>query len=412
MNTFGQSRLAVVVSPRPAAEWHPRQPGPLSRAQSGRGSGPARPGRSALRTDLRRLARPRGHCRLRARPERRRSRRDGARHLSPGRGSQRLAVECPGSRSVSEPPPDGDDSGGPPHQGVSVGVIWSCPPIATRSAAPEVVHDPSTRLDAGARPRDLPCRCPRSFGSSSTRRTTPTPLLRYAQLQQQYAQLVTTYQQIRTQYLLLQQQAQRLPFDMTARYRSLASPWLPFTAPNAYGTTTPWIRRGEHRPGSVRRAYTRATQPLLSYAGAIARLSADEAARVRDALRPRAARGRQRHPRPRSARIPARPSAAPSRPRSAFWKPTPTRPTPTSQYPDRGAQQNQRDGRHVSAPGQRREQRPGVAAGATTARGDGTPRSGGRKASTLTSRFSPRRARSWRVPPRRPPTALTTFRIP
>ena len=60
-------------------------------------------------------------------------------------------------------------------------------------------------------------------------------LLRYAELQQTYAQLVTTYQQIRTQYLLLLQQAQRLPFDMSARYRAVANPWMPFTAANAYG---------------------------------------------------------------------------------------------------------------------------------------------------------------------------------
>jgi hypothetical protein len=105
-------------------------------------------------------------------------------------------------------------------------------------------------------------------------------LLRYAQLQQQYAQLVTTYQQIRTQYLLLQQQAQLLPVNMTARYRSLASPWLPFTAPAAYGTTTSWILTANTGPGAAA-AYARATQPLLSYAGAIARLSIDEAARVR-----------------------------------------------------------------------------------------------------------------------------------
>src|SRR5258708_24987056 len=66
-------------------------------------------------------------------------------------------------------------------------------------------------------------------------------LLRYAELQQTYVQLVTTYQQIRTQYLLLQQQAQRLPFDMSARYRAEANPWLPFSAANAYGLTSGWI---------------------------------------------------------------------------------------------------------------------------------------------------------------------------
>src|ERR1700680_361215 len=66
-------------------------------------------------------------------------------------------------------------------------------------------------------------------------------LLRYAELQQQYAQLVTTYQQIRTQYLLLRQQAQAVPVDMNIRYRSMATPWLPFSALDAYGTTAGWI---------------------------------------------------------------------------------------------------------------------------------------------------------------------------
>jgi hypothetical protein len=105
-------------------------------------------------------------------------------------------------------------------------------------------------------------------------------VLRYGQLQQQLAQLIATYQQIRTQYLLLQQQAQRLPVNMTARYQSLASPWLPLTAPTAYGTTAPWILSANTGPGAAA-AYTRATQPLLGYGGALGRLSADEAARVR-----------------------------------------------------------------------------------------------------------------------------------
>ena len=105
-------------------------------------------------------------------------------------------------------------------------------------------------------------------------------LLRYAQLQQQLTQLITTYQQIRTQYLLLLQQSQLLPVNMLARYKSLASPWLPFTAPNAYGTTTPWILTANTGPGAAA-AYALATQPLLGYGGALGRLSAEEAARVR-----------------------------------------------------------------------------------------------------------------------------------
>jgi hypothetical protein len=105
-------------------------------------------------------------------------------------------------------------------------------------------------------------------------------LLRYAELQKQYTQLVTTYQQIQTQYLLLLQQTQRLPVDMHARYRTLPSAWLPFTAANAYGLTTGWIAAA--RTGLAASAgYTRATQPLIPYGGAIRQLSADEAARVK-----------------------------------------------------------------------------------------------------------------------------------
>src|SRR5712691_9649120 len=66
-------------------------------------------------------------------------------------------------------------------------------------------------------------------------------LLRYAQLQQQFTQLVNTYTQLRTVYLLLLQQSQGLQGDRSARYRSAASSWQPFTAPTAYGTTAPWI---------------------------------------------------------------------------------------------------------------------------------------------------------------------------
>ena len=105
-------------------------------------------------------------------------------------------------------------------------------------------------------------------------------LLRYAQLQAQYAQLVTTYQQIRTQYLLLEQQSHRLPFDLDARYRSLPTPWLPFAADGAYGTTAGWILTANngHEASS---SYTQATQLLQPYGSALDALSAEEGARVR-----------------------------------------------------------------------------------------------------------------------------------
>jgi hypothetical protein len=105
-------------------------------------------------------------------------------------------------------------------------------------------------------------------------------LLRYAELEQQYTQLVTTYQQIRTQYLLLKQQSQLLPVDMNARYRAMPTPWLPFEATNAFGTTATWILAANNGH-EASTAFAAATQALKDYGAAIGTLSADEAARVR-----------------------------------------------------------------------------------------------------------------------------------
>ena len=78
VNTFGQSRLAVtfhrVILPNGAHVDLDDVPRP----QPGRRPRPARPGGSPLRADLRRVARPRGDRRLRARAEQRRPRRHGA----------------------------------------------------------------------------------------------------------------------------------------------------------------------------------------------------------------------------------------------------------------------------------------------------------------------------------------------
>jgi hypothetical protein len=104
-------------------------------------------------------------------------------------------------------------------------------------------------------------------------------VLRYQQLQAQYAQLVSTFQQIRTQYLLLRQQAQILPFEMNARYRSLPTPWLPFSATEIYGTTSGWIRTVNNgHDADV--GYSRATQPLQSYDTTMNQIAADEALRI------------------------------------------------------------------------------------------------------------------------------------
>jgi hypothetical protein len=66
---------------------------------------------------------------------------------------------------------------------------------------------------------------------------------------------------------------------MNARYRSIPTPWLPFSATNTYGTTALWIRAANtgHEASA---AYTLATQPLGDYGAAMGALSPDEAARV------------------------------------------------------------------------------------------------------------------------------------
>jgi hypothetical protein len=104
-------------------------------------------------------------------------------------------------------------------------------------------------------------------------------VLRYEQLQQQLAQLITTYQQIRTQYLLLKKQAEKLPFSLESRYRSLRTPWRPLVATSVFGKTTTWIDAA-NTGQDVLSAFTTATQTLGTYGGALARLSTDETARV------------------------------------------------------------------------------------------------------------------------------------
>ena len=181
-------------------------------------------------------------------------------------------------------------------------------------------------------------------------------LLRYAELQQQYTQLVTTYQQIRTQYLLLNRQAQLLPLDMNARYRSMPTPWLPFSAADAYGTTAGWILTANNGHDAAA-GYALATQPLLSYGGAMSGLSIEEQARVQtryDRIQLSDAsithglealgylRGHQ----------PSVEATVESLEDDTYSS------NPDPQHADRGAQQDQRHHGHVRAPGEGREQRP------------------------------------------------------
>ena len=104
-------------------------------------------------------------------------------------------------------------------------------------------------------------------------------LLRYYELQQQLFELISTYEQIRTQYLLLKQQAQKLPFSLAARYKSLATPWVPLIGASTYGRTAPWLLSATTGANAVA-AFTQATQALQPYGAGLAGLSAAEIARI------------------------------------------------------------------------------------------------------------------------------------
>ena len=269
-------------------------------------------------------------------------------------------------------------------------MTWSCPPIAPAFPCLEVVHDSSSSCSA-------PCSlvalaAPVSaqlFGGIVYDPTNyANAVLRYEQLQQQLAQLITTYQQIRTQYLLLLQQSQQLPVQTWTRgIAACATPWLPLSAPTAYGTTTAWIDAANTGPGAAARLRARDAAAARRTPAPSRGCPPTEAARVAHALRPRSnsrtaasthglealglpAGPRRRrgdhHPQPRRRRV--RDDAA-------------------LQHADRGAQQDQRDGRHVGAAGEGHEQRAGVAPRAAAARGDRASRGGRRRASTRTSRF-------------------------
>lgn len=100
------------------------------------------------------------------------------------------------------------------------------------------------------------------------------------QLQQQYAQLVQTYNMIRNQYDQMVWMAKRVPVNMAARYRALATPWRTSSASNTYGTTAGWIA-GINTGTGVASGYSRATQSLAAYGSALGSIPADQLERVK-----------------------------------------------------------------------------------------------------------------------------------
>jgi type IV secretion system protein TrbJ len=100
------------------------------------------------------------------------------------------------------------------------------------------------------------------------------------QLQQQYAQLVQTYQMVRSQYEQMIWMAQKVPVNMAARYRALATPWQNSTATSTYGTSGGWVV-GINTGVGVSDGYAIATQPLSAYGSALGNMPADQQGRIK-----------------------------------------------------------------------------------------------------------------------------------
>ena len=98
----------------------------------------------------------------------------------------------------------------------------------------------------------------------------------FAQAVQQVIQLTKQVDQLTRQYLVLRSQyeqmlwnARRVPVNMVARYRAVATPWAAGSASNTYGTAGPWVLAA-NTGVNVAAAYARTTEPLRSYGATLA----------------------------------------------------------------------------------------------------------------------------------------------
>jgi hypothetical protein len=100
------------------------------------------------------------------------------------------------------------------------------------------------------------------------------------QLERQYAELVQTYEMVQNQYEQLKWMAQRVPVDMVARYRALATPWRGSSAADTYGITRGWTS-GINTGLDVQDAYAGAVERLEAYGKRFTNLSSDQQAHVK-----------------------------------------------------------------------------------------------------------------------------------
>jgi conjugal transfer/entry exclusion protein len=103
-------------------------------------------------------------------------------------------------------------------------------------------------------------------------------VMRFIQLQQQLAQLITTYKQIVLEYEHMIRQAKLLPG--LARHQFLDTPWRNSRAADTYGTSGDWSKAINYAL-DIYGGYSRATERLLTYGAALARIPPDQIDRAR-----------------------------------------------------------------------------------------------------------------------------------
>jgi hypothetical protein len=95
------------------------------------------------------------------------------------------------------------------------------------------------------------------------------------QLEQQYVQLIRSYQ-------FMVQQARRLPGNLAARYRNLATPWLNLVAEDTFGVNRGWLTTANTGNAALA-GYRAATETLQAYAAVIDQIPVDQVPRVKTA---------------------------------------------------------------------------------------------------------------------------------
>jgi type IV secretion system protein TrbJ len=104
-----------------------------------------------------------------------------------------------------------------------------------------------------------------------------------AQMEQQYEQLIRSYQMLRNQYDWWVRMGQTIPQQMMNTLRTPSTPWSAFSADDAYGSLGPWVQAVNQGYGAAA-GYKNATQALTAMAGALSKVPAGQADRIKNAV--------------------------------------------------------------------------------------------------------------------------------